>query len=43
VYLLIGFFLLLGLTTQFAYLRIGAEEAVQAGERYSPTTAERSH
>jgi fumarate reductase subunit C len=43
VYLLISFFLLLGLTTQFAYLRIGAEEAVQAGERYSPTTAERSH
>ena len=43
IYLLITFFLLLGLTTQMAYLRIGAEEAVRAGERYHPATMESGH
>jgi fumarate reductase subunit C len=36
VYALVGFFLLLGLTTQLAYIRIGNSEAVQAGEPYPP-------
>ncbi len=40
VYGLIAFFIVLGLTTQQAYLRIGQEEAVRAGLRYSPPVAE---
>ncbi len=40
VYALVAFLLVLGLTTQLAYLRIGAEAAVQAGERYVPATEE---
>jgi fumarate reductase subunit C len=36
VYVLVTFFLLLGLTTQAAYLRIGHSEAVMAGEPYQP-------
>lgn len=38
VYGLISFFLLLGLTTQLAYLRIGQEPAVRDGQRYVPET-----
>lgn len=36
VYAMIVFFILLGLATQQAYLRIAREPAVQAGERYLP-------
>lgn len=39
VYGLVAFFLLLGVTTQAAYLRIGNSEAVRAGEPY-PAQAE---
>jgi fumarate reductase subunit C len=38
VYALVAFFLILGLTTQAAYLRIGSSEPVQAGQPYVPTT-----
>ncbi|WP_040362464.1 fumarate reductase cytochrome b subunit [Congregibacter litoralis] len=43
VYALIAFFLLLGLATQQAYLRIGQEESVRAGLRYSPPGMEVRH
>ncbi|WOJ95155.1 fumarate reductase cytochrome b subunit [Congregibacter variabilis] len=43
VYGLVTFFLVLGLATQQAYLRIGEEEAVRAGVRYDPTAIEASH
>lgn len=43
VYGLVTFFLVLGLATQQAYLRIGNEEAVRAGVRYQPMAAEVSH
>jgi fumarate reductase subunit C len=36
-WLLTAFFLVLGLTTLAAYLRIGAEHAAHAGERYTPS------
>jgi len=36
VYALVAFFLLLGVTTQMAYLRIGKESAVRDGLRYVP-------
>lgn len=39
VYALVAFFLLLGVTTQAAYLRIGNSPAVQAGEPY-PASAD---
>lgn len=38
VYVLVAFFLLLGLTTQLAYIRIGNSAAVQAGDPYAPAT-----
>jgi fumarate reductase subunit C len=41
VYAMVTFFLLLGLTTQAAYLRIGHSEAVQAGEPYHPESGGR--
>jgi fumarate reductase subunit C len=40
VYALVAFFLLLGLTTQLAYLRIAGDEEVRAGLRYLPPLEE---
>lgn len=39
IYAMVAFFLVLGLTTQVAYLRIGHSPAVQAGEPYRPPAA----
>jgi fumarate reductase subunit C len=43
VYGLVAFFLLLGVTTQAAYLRIGNSPAVQAGEPYPPVAQGEGH
>lgn len=43
VYALVGFFLLLGLTTQAAYLRIGNSAAVKAGEPYPAAAQVEDH
>ena len=43
VYTLVAFFLLLGITTQAAYLRIGNSEAVRAGEPYPPSAQVETH
>jgi fumarate reductase subunit C len=43
VYALVAFFLILGLTTQLAYLRVASEAEVQAGLRYAPPAEEQRH